>query len=225
MTTLAARAYPQITWDTSTTLDSLRVIACAIVLLSHVYEFSTGNLNNPVNETISYIAVACFFFISGWVNTHSIRTRNSTKQFYEKRFFRIVPTYVFALVLGAVVFILVGGNPLEYLSNLVFLNPFFGTIPTNAPLWSLPYEIYLYALLPLLLGSSWYWSRFAFVLLILLFTLLGHPFLFVAFYMGCLCYSFGLQLPRLNLFSKYGKHTYEIYVFHYPLMILLWGLF
>ncbi|RUO51649.1 acyltransferase family protein [Pseudidiomarina homiensis] len=219
-----ARSLPQITWSTTRTLDSLRVIACAIVVLSHVYEFVSGNLNNPINESLSYAAVAVFFFISGWVNANSL-LRNSVRDFYVKRVKRIYPTYVKAFVLALGLSLVFGIYQPEYLTNLVFLNPFFGTIPTNAPLWSLSYEVLLYAAAPFLLANRPVVCFLTQFFLFLVFILAGHLWLMFAFWLGYTCFSLGLQLPRFEFFYKYGRHTYEIYVYHYLVLVVLWGMF
>lgn len=217
--------FPRITLATSKTLDSLRVMACLVVVLSHLYEFITGNLNNSVNEWISYLAVAVFFFISGWVNTHSLLWGDSAKQFYLKRVKRIYPTYLKALALGLGLSLIFGAYNHSYLLNALFLNPFVGTVPTNAPLWSLSYEVYLYALLPLMLINSTFWSIVGWLLACLVFAVVGKFLLFYAFSAGIVCFVCGLQLPRVDFFARYGRYTYEIYVYHYLILFALWGMF
>ena len=69
----------------SKSIDSLRVICCLIVLTSHIYELTTGVLNNPFNEWVSFAAVGIFFFLSGYVNYISFKNKNDVLCVYDDR--------------------------------------------------------------------------------------------------------------------------------------------
>lgn len=204
------------------TLESLRVIACLIVVISHIYEFLSGNLNNPFNEWVSYSAVVLFFFISGIVNTWSFQKKPSTSHFYLSRLKRIYPTYFIALTLALFLAIIMGVYQDNFLTNYLFLNPWFGTINTNTPLWSLSYEVILYLALPFLVRSYSLFLILHFVLASF-FLVMDYIALYLAFIVGHLIAEHTRTIPfNFDFFPQYGKYTYEVYVYHYPLLTLLW---
>lgn len=206
-------------------LESLRVISCLIVILSHIYEFLTGDLYNPVNEAISFFAVSIFFFISGIVNTWSFQRHKSIKFFYLSRLYRIYPTYFKALLFGLILAFILGVYRPEYLLNFFFLQPLTGTISTNVPLWSLAFEVLLYLFVPFLFYRGFINPFTAFITLSL-FTFFHPSFsvLWASFYAGSIIADFAPSFHiRLKFFPQYGKYTFEAYVYHYPILVVLFA--
>jgi len=153
--------------------NTLRLAAALAVLVSHSYALSTGNpgaepLRGNLNIALGSLAVAVFFFISGFLVSMSLESRASLTRFAVARIFRIYPGLLVAVT--ATVFV-VGPllSPLnfsDYISDksvkmyLIFnafmvfgvrhkfadifeSNPYPGTV--NGSLWSISYELAMYA--------------------------------------------------------------------------------
>jgi peptidoglycan/LPS O-acetylase OafA/YrhL len=171
-------------------LDSLRGIAAAIVVFHHVH--SQFNALFPPSSTrigsildkvsgLNVVAVLFFFLISGFSIALSIAgkwgwTNKEINHYLYRRFRRIVPLYLFALVLTALC-----GIPDGYIytnaayglttlaGNLLFLQcsdayagNWFLPYGGNGPLWTLSFEFWFYLFLPatllllrLLLPQKW----------------------------------------------------------------------
>lgn len=116
--------------------------------------------------------VIVFFVLSGFSIAHSLATNKSPLQFYKRRFIRIYPSYVVAVIWAALVFILTrywhpqwyDGSMREFAFVRTYeMNNFFKTdviiknflyMPGGgfiSPFWSLTYEIMFYLLAPFLL--------------------------------------------------------------------------
>jgi peptidoglycan/LPS O-acetylase OafA/YrhL len=145
----------------------LRIGAAIAVILSHSF-ILTGNEPNALPRILGYVAVNCFFVMSGFLVCKSLLDRNSILQFFRARALRIYP----ALVLSVVFCVLVVGplftthSVVDYLTNsqtykffitnsillvgdVVYFLPgvFEDTIAgrkVNAPLWTVFYEVYMY---------------------------------------------------------------------------------
>jgi peptidoglycan/LPS O-acetylase OafA/YrhL len=135
----------------SPNLDLLRAIAVALVVASHVVLISGVDCAWYDLHTMGRIGVALFFVHTTLVLMASLeRHRESAIQFFVRRFFRIYP-----LSIAAVVFIamlqMVGGVPInagQLVSNLLLVQNVTGYDSTPSPLWTLPYEIQMYLVLP-----------------------------------------------------------------------------
>lgn len=141
-------------------LDALRGIAIALVVFHHVgFHFPSaprGWLGDFLGG-IGWAGVDLFFAISGYlITTILLRSsgKGSLRQFYIKRFFRIVPLYMIALFLFAVAAVITG-NDREVLDrlwiNVLFLTawfiPFLGEngVPYTIT-WSVSVEEFAYLL-------------------------------------------------------------------------------
>ncbi|MDJ0630933.1 MAG: acyltransferase [Rhodobacter sp.] len=144
--------------DRFANLDGLRTVCIGAVLWHHA---------NPLNDSTSpifqrgFLGVDFFFVLSGYlITTLLLREAESTgrislKNFYMRRFLRIVPVYFFVVGAVSAYFILVKGQT-QYLElvpyYLLFLSNFIEDgIPLLGITWSLSVEEQYYLLWPLLL--------------------------------------------------------------------------
>ena len=149
-------------------LDFLRLVAAAGVVLSHLFwlrkTVSPAAAGYPTLLDLSgSIGVATFFVISGYVNYLSLEAHPSSALFYLKRIVRIAPAYVFVVCAQTVVFLLAFRSnvtwdafPRYFLANLMTLNfiqPSFvkGIDAINASLWTIKVELMYYLVLPFLM--------------------------------------------------------------------------
>lgn len=150
--------------------DFIRFCAACSVLFSH--HFDLAGFPEPIvpayGEDFGELAVEVFFCLSGFLIYRSLQKSTSWTRFVCARFLRIFPNLAFVLVVtSAVTFFwyrnyahlgqhaeYVGDNLLLFLRGVTQLIPgaFTDTVrPTvNEPLWSLPYELWLYAALSLI---------------------------------------------------------------------------
>lgn len=172
-------------------LDGLRGLLAILVYIGHVNEFSGGAFGTTGFAAMGY-RVAAFFALSGFVQYLSsarlpeVRLNTTYREFFEKRFLRVLPPYYIALLL------FLGFNFLLDKSGLVsakmidaeYLRAFWyhlGLIQSwqpqevrmkvNAPLWMMTYWS-LYTLgLPvlLLIARRFHWFALLFLLVALLF--------------------------------------------------------
>jgi peptidoglycan/LPS O-acetylase OafA/YrhL len=145
-------------------LGGLRFVLALIVLLGHATDFAgrAGRVSwTRVGNTLSpTAAVVAFLLISGYSMAHSIE---NPKGFYLRRFWRIVPLYVFGLIFGYAVIVAAGGkifmpgrqyaetpDSFSLIANFLFLQGWIvQRLMFNAPLWSISIEIFFYLLAPI----------------------------------------------------------------------------
>lgn len=149
-------------------LDVARASAAVYVVLHH-----TVSLPSPFSALLSFgqEAVLIFFLLSGFVIfANENNWVQHPKRFYMRRLRRIYPPMIAAMLISTVLWIfgLISAKPslksflgtifaLQDISSLkpgVFTDPWLG----NNPLWSLSYEIFFYAVFPLVMIG---WRRSA----------------------------------------------------------------
>lgn len=148
------------------TLDSLRGIAALSVFAHHFLQQFLG-----INESLNLggWGVTIFFILSGFlIHGGSVREflRNNRicwRLYIRKRFFRIVPPYVFALIVCAVVgshwtsaLIYPPAWP-EVLGRVFLWNSDYGGV--NLVFWTIVVEVHFYLIYPLvwIVASRWGW--------------------------------------------------------------------
>ncbi|SHO56970.1 acyltransferase family protein [Vibrio quintilis] len=153
----------------------IRLIAASLVLFSHSFALTghTEPLSTTLKMTLGSIAVDIFFITSGFLITGSYQQRNNLRHFSAARFLRIYPALLvaisFCILAGAILTPLrlpdyfSNGQTHEFIfrnltlfSGAGFLLPgVFTELPfpfvVNASLWTLPYEVWMYVLLALLM--------------------------------------------------------------------------
>jgi peptidoglycan/LPS O-acetylase OafA/YrhL len=150
-------------------LAGLRFALAFIVVAHHLTSrVSRADLFHQPGLFGGFAAVMGFFIISGYSMAHSLTRDPDAWKFYERRFWRIYPLYLWALILAAIPSILfttafrnvkpgyfICPTRHEFLQAAVFLQGFtMRELPANGVVWSLSIEVWLYALSPLLLKSS-----------------------------------------------------------------------
>lgn len=173
-------------------LDSIRGIAALYVAIAHcrgtlwiggteyikmfprdswgAWDYAMVGTSMLTRLAVEFVIV--FFVLSGFSIAHSLSANKSPLQFYQRRFIRIYPSYIVALIWAGVVFLLTRyWHPEWYDGSLKefafirsqemnsYLEP--GQILRNVfympgqgyitPFWSLTYEVIFYLLAPFLL--------------------------------------------------------------------------
>lgn len=157
--------------------DFVRFCAASAVLFSHHFDLA-GFPEPPVpgyGEDFGELGVEVFFCLSGFLICLSLQKSTGWARFIFARLLRIFPNLAFVLVVSSAVTFFwyhndghlwahaqyVAGNLLLFLRDLIQVIPgvFADTVrpAVNEPLWSLPYELWMYVLLALMfvLGSRW----------------------------------------------------------------------
>lgn len=140
-------------------LEAVRGGAALYVFLVHFMFMYFVDRSNPISILFSFgqEAVILFFLMSGFVIQYSnIRKRISFKTYFKRRFFRIYPLFIIAILMVFVNNIIQGikidyktlfGNLLMLQDAAFFMKP--GIIVDtfeNSALWSLSYEWWFYML-------------------------------------------------------------------------------
>lgn len=136
-------------------LDGVRTIAVCLVVLSHIILPLTDGKDLPFYNfhTMGHVGVMIFFVHTTLVLMASLQRHGSSAiPFYVRRFFRIYPLSA-AIVLFIALMQLLLGQPInmgKFLSSLFLVQNITGYDSSIQPLWSLPYEVQMYLVLPLL---------------------------------------------------------------------------
>jgi peptidoglycan/LPS O-acetylase OafA/YrhL len=148
--------------------DFVRFCAASAVLFSH--HFALSRLPEPMvpgyGEDLGKLAVEVFFCLSGFLICKSLQKSKDWTQFVSARFLRIFPNLTFSLTITSVGTLFwygnythlwkhvkfVIGNMLMFFRGVTYVIPGIfqeakGGTAINGPLWSLPFELWLYVLL------------------------------------------------------------------------------
>lgn len=182
----------------------IRIVAALAVLVTHSFALTVGSgsaepFKSTLGMTMGTIAVDIFFITSGFLVTSSLLKRQSIIEFIWARVLRIFP----ALLVMLLITVFVLGVFLTSLPILIYLslpetyvylvkcttlitgvtyrlpgvfdnNPYKGIV--NGSLWTMPYEICMYAMLV----TVWFALRITPKLKLVLFKIVVVTFAFVA---------------------------------------------
>ncbi len=163
-------------------LDHLRTLAILLVFLFHYGRlFPHPEWTNRISN-FGWTGVDLFFVLSGYLIASQLfkkiadQQKISLKEFFIKRFFRILPAYLIVVALYFLFPVLREGNGLaplwKYLTFTQNIGLDLRTQSTFSHAWSLCIEEQFYLLLPLALITLLYFNQFkkAFWILIALFA-------------------------------------------------------
>jgi peptidoglycan/LPS O-acetylase OafA/YrhL len=139
-------------------LTFTRFIAAILIVLFHFGQNTSLSTNPIIN--LATAGVSYFFLLSGFIlsSVYYKNTENlNKKQYYLKRFVRIYPVYILALLI-LISFIFLTKQTIDF--KAVFLQIFLlqswfpDFVKTlNIPSWSLSVEVFFYLLFPFLINS------------------------------------------------------------------------
>ncbi len=157
-------------------LDSLRGLAAVLVVIHHFMVFNETKLFGVINDrlysflqylsSLNHLAVLFFFVLSGFSIGYSLKgnlltNKGQTNTYLYKRFKRIIPIYLLALLFSLIVGLLIKNvhqpsySITNLVGNLLFLQTaveatpyWFSPYGKNGPLWSLSFEMFFYLFLP-----------------------------------------------------------------------------
>lgn len=161
-------------------LNLIRLLAATSVTFGHSFAMTHGShyelLFGIGSAAFGFYAVAIFFALSGFLITQSYVRKPDWKKFLSARLLRLVPGYLFANFITAVLIIFLVKND----ASLIFTKEFFVHIfggsfkekfsfpdtfshlhynSTNGSLWTLPYEFQMYILVMVLGLTSLIYKR------------------------------------------------------------------
>ena len=152
----------------SNSYDFVRFCAASAVLVSH--HFALSQLPEPLvpgyGDNLGVLGVQVFFCLSGFLICRSLQKSTDWALFASARFLRIFPNLTFSLTATSVATLLwysnyshigkhikfVVGNLLMFFRGVTYIIPGVfedakASPAINGPLWSLPFELWLYVLL------------------------------------------------------------------------------
>ncbi|RYE91416.1 MAG: acyltransferase [Cytophagaceae bacterium] len=199
-------------------LEALRGLAAVFVVLHHAT--LPGSTPDPAYRPTGiwqysppgHLSVLIFFILSGYVigitNQKPILSSNDIKSYLKKRFVRIYPLYILAILASLMIEVLYQ-EPVhsgDVLGWSLFLQGLVVKVPQyNHPLWSLGYEIVYYIIFLLVSAKQWrvqYVILFS-LLLAFLFAKTGvQPTSLVSYAYGAAFWFVGLWLAKLPKSEK-----------------------
>jgi len=143
-------------------IDGLRTIAVLWVFFHHINALFNiqpylGKFFYPIYRICitGKLGVDMFFIISGFLITGLLINNNklNVKRFYLHRIFKIIPQYLFAIILCFIFFLnhIKEASPVSTLSYFFFLQNYVDQFPFLAHTWSLAVEEHFYFFYPLLI--------------------------------------------------------------------------
>ena len=163
----------------SANLDLLRTIAVLLVLVNHL----TRHYHYDHFDGVGIFGVLLFFVHTSLVLMYSMQRSHLTgfaliRDFYIRRFFRIYPLSILAVLMAVALHLHADGRglaigprpgPIEFFSNLFLVQNLTYSNSIIGPLWSLPLEVQMYLFLPFL----FLWRKRSLGSLLLLWVVCG----------------------------------------------------
>jgi peptidoglycan/LPS O-acetylase OafA/YrhL len=143
-------------------IDVLRSMAVISVVVEHILlALGIQRLGPYEVQFIGVLGVMVFFVLTSLVLMWSLERRPHTLDFYIRRAFRIYPLAMTAVLCAWLLHVPVSGTPADpfgfaqphlkdLLVSLALLQDIIPARPVLSVLWTLPYEVHMYLLLPLL---------------------------------------------------------------------------
>ena len=217
-------------------LDMMRSTAVISVVAEHILlAYGVQNIGGWPVPWIGIVGVLLFFVHTSLVLMWSLERRPHTLDFYIRRAFRIYPLAVVAVGVTLLFHAPVAGSPskpfmfapppsgLALLSNLLLVPNLFAGYIAMGVMWSLPYEVQMYVLLPALFFllqrnlSRWPLGLFWALEILLcrpLFHGVAHNFFLVIPYF----------LPGVMAYAGFSRYRARMPAFLFPLFLLaLWA--
>jgi len=151
-------------------ISIMRFIAAALVIYGHMFVLSVHQQPNLLlGNQPHIIGIRIFFVISGYLITKSFNSDRNVLRYALRRFFRIVPGLVFCIILTTfIIGPILTTLPLDkyytdpevygYLFKNILFSPVFNlpgvfennpSSAVNGSIWSLPVEIIMYIIFPI----------------------------------------------------------------------------
>lgn len=157
-------------------LTGIRWWAAFAVVLVHalvgVIPIPEGVLTEPVAamaNVLGYVGVSCFFVLSGFVLTWSMRDGDSAPKFWRRRFVKIYPNHLVTTAVALAPLLLAGTPVTGLMPNLLLVHAWTTdpavTFGLNGVSWSLSCEALFYLAFPVLAvlitkipaNQVWFW--------------------------------------------------------------------
>jgi peptidoglycan/LPS O-acetylase OafA/YrhL len=230
----------------SPNLDLLRSLAVSFVVVDHLRRpaLHRGGELGQFTDALGLLGVAIFFVHTTLVLMQSLeRAGGAALPFYVRRMFRIYPLSMLAACLGAYVTSAGYGtfHVRTLVSNLLLVQNIAREPSIPGPLWTLPYEVQMYLVLPLLFVGTrlrrpirWLaplWLAVGTVVIALWATNLPYRSLqFVpCFLPGIAAYVLAKRAPRFSPYLLFLVVATAVTVLpivnavHLPLTAFMWG--
>ncbi len=186
----------------SRNLDILRAVAVIAVLVDHTLMALGHNHLGPVNcNWIGRTGVMFFFVHTSLVLMFSLQRSRDTRSFYLRRAFRIYPLCIVAVMFAHFVYSPAPAiSTRDFFLNLALVQNLFGAKNAFGELWSLPLEVQMYLVLPVLF---WIASRRPKALIgvwvgAMAVMYIWHTWIFVpCFLAGVISFALTGRLPRV----------------------------
>lgn len=142
-------------------LNYIRAVSAIMVMLYHyTTRYMMSYLNIPADKNhlglwYGFWAVYTFFILSGFLTVISMGSETRPKQFLEKRFFRLYPTYWTAIILTSMVTYFFNRQKfigvIKTLINFTMLQGCIGVSHVDGAYWTLAYELLFYIVIAFVL--------------------------------------------------------------------------
>lgn len=224
--------------------DFLRIALASVVVVVHIYELSDiKSLKFIADIFSSYVAVKCFFVISGYLIFMSYDRSKSLGSYFRNRIFRILPAYFFVIIFSAFFLTAIFGqfsfengfDIFRYIFwNLLFLNFMAPNLPgvfsentitaVNGALWTLKIEVMFYITVPIICYMFSRLERNIVLILIFIMSLLYVYTFDIFFHDSQIAEEMKRQLPGQMSYFVMGAILYynfdNFIKIHIPLAVL-----